>query len=117
MEVETSNKKTEPSDQSNMVIAIGKRKGESYGPAMSLQDVFSDSANLAGRQQKTLLPPEAGQKKMVATPRKGISKPSKNYGVGSRKMITESRLKVKISEQCSKGQINLIISYLALVRN
>ncbi len=53
MGVETSNKKTEPLYKSNMVIAKGKRKGESYSRAMSLQDVFSDSANLAGMQQKT----------------------------------------------------------------
>lgn len=76
MGVETSNKKTEPSDQSNMVIAIGKRKGESYGPALSLQDVFSDSANLAGMQQKNSCLPtgkaglsEIGQGKLVATPK------------------------------------------------
>ena len=58
MGVETSSKKTEPSDQSNMEIAIGKRKGEGYDPAMSLQDVFSDSANLTGGQKKTLLQSE-----------------------------------------------------------
>ena len=68
MGVEKSNMKTEPSDQSNMEIAIGKRKGESYGPALSLQDVFSDSANLAGRQQKTSCLSETEQGKLVATP-------------------------------------------------
>ena len=56
MGVETSSKKTKPSDQSNLVIAIGKRKEESYSRAMSLQDVFSDSANLVGMQQKTISP-------------------------------------------------------------
>ena len=50
---ETSNKKTEPSNLSNMVIAIGKRKGESYGQALSLQDVFSDPGNSPGIQKKT----------------------------------------------------------------
>ena len=58
MGVETSTKKTEPLDQSNRVIAKGKRKGESYGQALSLQDVFSDSANLAGMQQKTSCRPK-----------------------------------------------------------
>ena len=45
---ETSNKKTEPSNLSNTVIAIGKRKGESCSPALSLQDVFSDPGNSPG---------------------------------------------------------------------
>ena len=53
---ETSNKKTEPSNLSNMVISIGKRKGESYGPALSLQDVFSESENSPGFHQKTSCP-------------------------------------------------------------
>jgi hypothetical protein len=63
MEVETSNKKTAPSDQSNMVIAIGKRKGEGSGRAKSLQDVFSDSANLVGMQQKTSCRPKPDREK------------------------------------------------------
>ena len=58
MGVETSTKKTEPLDQSNRIIAKGKRKGESYGQALSLQDVFSDSANLSGMQQKTSFRPK-----------------------------------------------------------
>ena len=70
MGVETSTKKTEPSSQSNSWVAIGKRKGESYGPALSLQDVFSDSANLSGKQQKTSRLSEIGQGKLVATPKK-----------------------------------------------
>ena len=53
MGVETSNKKTEPSNLSNMVFAIGERKEKSYGPALSLQDVFSESENSLGLQQET----------------------------------------------------------------
>jgi hypothetical protein len=53
MEAKTSNKQTTPSSQLNITIAKGKRKEESVGLALSLQDVFSDSANLAGMQQKT----------------------------------------------------------------
>ena len=60
MGVETSTKKTESLNQSNLVIAKGKRKGESYGPALSLQDVFSDSANAHGIQQKTSCQSETG---------------------------------------------------------
>ena len=44
-------------------VEEGKRKGESYGPALSLQDVFSDSANLEGMQQKTSAQSETGQGK------------------------------------------------------
>ena len=53
MSVETSNQTENTSSQSGKSIAEGKRKGESYGEALSLQDVFSDSANLEGMQQKT----------------------------------------------------------------
>lgn len=53
MGVETSNKKTPPPNLPNMVFAIRKRKGESYGPVLSLQDVFSESENASGNQQKT----------------------------------------------------------------
>jgi len=37
----------------NTKIAEGKRKGESYSPALSLQDVFSDPENSPGFHQKT----------------------------------------------------------------
>ena len=95
MEVETSNQKTEPLDQSNLVIAIGKRKGESYGPALSLQDVFSDSANLAGRQQKTSCLSEIGQGKLVATPKKEMKNQPKNARTGGRKKLPTIELKTK----------------------
>ena len=95
MGVETSTKKTKPSDQSNMVIAIGKRKGESYGPALSLQDVFSDSANLAGMQQKTSRLSEIGQGKLVATPKKEMKNQSKNARAGGRKKLPAIELKTK----------------------
>ena len=62
MRVETSNKKTKPSDQSNRIFAIGKRKGECYGLALSLQDVFSESENASGIRQKTSWPFENEQK-------------------------------------------------------
>jgi len=55
--------KTESSDQSNIAVAIGKRKEESGRLALSLQDVFSDSANLEGMQQKTSAQSETGQGK------------------------------------------------------
>ncbi len=95
MGVETSTKKTKPSDQSNMVIAIGKRKGESYGPALSLQDVFSDSANLAGRQQKTSRLSGTGQGKLVATPKKEMKNQPNNVRAGGRKNLPAIELKTK----------------------
>ena len=85
MGVETSTKKTEPLDQSNRIIAKGKRKGESYGQALSLQDVFSDSANLAGMQQKTSCLSEIGQGKLVATPKKGMNNQPRNTRTRGRK--------------------------------
>ena len=58
MEAKISMKQTTPSSQLNSKIAKGKRKEESVELALSLQDVFSDSANLAGRQQKTSCRPK-----------------------------------------------------------
>ena len=95
MGVETSTKKTESLDQSNMVIAKGKRKGESYGQALSLQDVFSDSASLAGRQQKTSCLSETGQGKLVATPKKGMKNQPGNTRTGGRKNLPATELKTR----------------------
>ena len=53
MEAKTSTKQTTPSSQLNSKIAKGKRKENCGRLALSLQDVFSDSANLEGMQQKT----------------------------------------------------------------
>ena len=95
MGVETSTKKIESSDQSNRLIAKGKRKGESYGLALSLQDVFSDSANLAGMQQKTSCLSETGQGKLVATPKKGMKNQAKNVRAGGRKNLPATELKIR----------------------
>jgi hypothetical protein len=95
MGAETSIKKTEPSSQSNSWVAIGKRKGQSYGPALSLQDVFSDSANLAGMQQKTSRLSEIGQGKLVATPKKEIKNQPKKARTGGRKKLPTIELKTK----------------------
>ena len=68
MEGTASNTSNSHSPQLNIKVAKGKRKWESYGPALSLQDVFSDSANLVGMQQKTSCLSETEQRKLVATP-------------------------------------------------
>jgi uncharacterized protein Veg len=65
MRAETSKEIENTSSQSGKSIAEGKRKGESYGEALSLQDVFSDSASATGSSQKTSRLPadEAGLSK------------------------------------------------------
>ncbi len=50
MGVEISNMKTKPSDQSNIVVAKGKRKEDCGRLGLSLQDVFSDPGNSFGIQ-------------------------------------------------------------------
>jgi hypothetical protein len=95
MGVETSTKKTEPLDQSNRIIAKGKRKGERFGQALSLQDVFSDSANLAGMHQKTSSLSEIGQGKLVATPKKGMKNQPGNARTGGRKNLPATELKTR----------------------
>ena len=78
----TSMKQTRATAQWSKKIAIGGRKEESLEPSVSLQDVFSDSANLTGMQQKTSCPSEIGQGKWVATPKKEKKKPSNIHGFG-----------------------------------
>jgi hypothetical protein len=56
MKVETSKQPENTSSPSSTKIAEGKRKGESYGEALSLQDVFSESENSPRIQQKTSCP-------------------------------------------------------------
>jgi hypothetical protein len=53
MRVETSNQTENTSSQSGKSIAEGKRKEESEGLALSLQDVFSESLNASNSSQKT----------------------------------------------------------------
>ncbi len=91
----TSNKGRTLSKNSNRSIAIGKGKVVGEGPALSLQDVFSDSANLAGRQQKTSCPSETRQGNWVATPKKETGRPSKTHGSGGRKKLPQSQLKTR----------------------
>ena len=62
-----STKLTASWPQLNPMITKGKRNEENVELALSLQDVFSDSANLLGRKQKTSCQSETGQGKMGAT--------------------------------------------------
>jgi hypothetical protein len=63
MRAETSKQPENTSSQSSRKIAEGKRKGESYGEALSLQDVFSDSGSATGSSQKTSLPSDTERRK------------------------------------------------------
>ncbi len=93
MGVETSNKKTEHSDQSNRIFAVGKRKEESDSPALSLQDVFSDPANLEGMQQKTSCLSANEQENEAQLRVKKIRK--SKHQRGGRKKIPPVELKTK----------------------
>ena len=95
MGADTTTKKTEPLDQSNRVIAKGKRKGESYGQALSLQDVFSDSANLAGMQQKTSRRPKLDRGNWSQLQKKGMKNQPKNARTGGRKNLPATELKTR----------------------
>ena len=96
MGVETSTKKTEPLDQSNRIIAKGKRKGESYGQALSLQDVFSDSANSRGIQQKTSRPPKMNGRKGAQLQKMGDEKTKRNTKGGRKKLHPNQRRTIKL---------------------
>jgi uncharacterized protein Veg len=63
MRAETSKQTENTSSQSGKSIAEGKRKGESYGEGLSLQDVFSDSGSATGSLQKTSLPSDTERRK------------------------------------------------------
>ena len=69
---------TTPSSQLNSKIAKGKRKEESGRWALSLQDVFSDSANLVGRQKKTMPLFETERGKEAQLERNGTEELRKN---------------------------------------
>jgi len=63
MRAETSKQPENTSSQLIRKIAEGKRNGESHREVLSLQDVFSDSANLEGMQQKTSRRPKMNGRK------------------------------------------------------
>ncbi len=83
-QTEKSNTKSTLNELPNSLIAIGKGKVEGEGSALSLQDVFSDSANQSGMQQKTSCPSETGHGKWVATPKKDTKKTSKIHELNCR---------------------------------
>jgi hypothetical protein len=94
MEAKTSTKQATPSSQLNSKIAKGKRKVDGYGRAKSLQDVFSDSANLAGMQQKTSCPFDTEQEEEAQLEGKEKKKYNKK-NIGGRKKLPSNQLKSK----------------------
>ena len=76
MKVETSKQPDNTPSQLSRKIAEGKRKGESYREALSLQDVFSDSGNAFGNSQKTSCLSKTGQVKGAQLERKAKHKSS-----------------------------------------
>ena len=96
MRVETSKQPENHSSQLNTKVAEGKRKGESYGPALSLQDVFSDSGNLEGMQQKTSRPFEIEQGKEAQLQKKGYTKTQRFPKGGRKKLPSNQRRTIKL---------------------
>jgi len=77
MRVETSKQTENTFSQLNISVAEGKRKEESEGLALSLQDVFSDSGSATGSSQKTTCLSKSGQGKGAQLERKVNRKPSR----------------------------------------
>ncbi len=103
MLTETSKQAGNHSSQSNVSVAEGKKKEESYGPAVSSQDVFSDSENLAGRHQKTL-PMFANEHGKMTQLQKKENQKHKTTRKGGRKKLRESqkrsiKLQVHVTQQ------------------
>jgi len=63
MRVETLKQPENTPSQLSKRIAEGKRKGECYREALSLQDVFSDSGSATGSSQKTSCPSDTERRK------------------------------------------------------
>jgi hypothetical protein len=102
MRAETSKQQENTSSQLIRKIAEGKRKGESYGPALSLQDVFSDSANLEGMQQKTSCQSEIGQEKGAQLEKHGERKPNKISKGGRRQLHQDQKRRIKLQMHVTK---------------
>jgi len=88
MSVEASKQPENTSSQSSKNIAEGKRKGNSVGPVLSLQDVFSDPANPEGRQKKTSRPFANEQEKETQLKANKIGKKKQKTRGGRRKIPT-----------------------------
>lgn len=91
-----SNKKSNTKELLNPSIAIGKRKEESGMLALSLQDVFSDSANLAGRQKKTLPLFETEQGKEAQLQKKEGQNPRTTSKGGRKKLQANQKRTIKL---------------------
>jgi hypothetical protein len=82
----------------NIKIEEGERKEESARLGLSMQDVFSDSANLEGMQQKTSAQSETGQRKRAQLERKGVIKSNRNAKGGRRKLLQGQKIPYKLNK-------------------
>jgi hypothetical protein len=83
----------------NIKIAEGERKEESARLGLSMHaDVFSDSANLEGMQQKTSAQSETGQRKRAQLERKGVIKSNRNAKGGRRKLLQGQKIPYKLNK-------------------
>jgi hypothetical protein len=92
MRAKTSKKPENPSSLLSRMIAGGKRKGESYREALSLQDVFSDSGNDSGSSQKTYLPSDTERGKRAQLEGKSKLKPAR----GRRRLEQKQKRAIKL---------------------
>jgi len=104
MRVETSKQTENTFSQLNISVAEGKRKEESDGLALSLQDVFSDSANLADRQQKTSYPSEIGQVKRAQLNGKNCQKAKRKPKGGRRRLQQRQKRIVKLQAHVTEEE-------------
>ena len=110
MEAKTSTKQTTPSSQLNSKIAKGKRKEDCGRLALSLQDVFSDSANLEGMQQKTSRPFKSEQGKEAQLQEKGDGKARRNIKGGRKKLQPNQRRTIKLQVHVTNQEFDQIES-------
>ena len=96
MKVEASKEPENTSSQLNISVAEGERKEESHGPALSLQDVFSDSANLEGMQQKTSRRSKVNGRKEAQLQKKGDNRKIQNSTGGRKKLLPNQSRPTKL---------------------
>lgn len=104
MRAETSQQQDNTSSQLIRKIAEGKRKEESYGPALSLQDVFSDSGNASGSSQKTSRQFKSELEKEAQLEGKGRRKSRRKVKGGRRKLLDGQKREVKLQLHVTQAE-------------
>jgi len=104
MRAETSKQTENTFSQLNISVAEGKRKEESDGLALSLQDVFSDSGNATGSSKKTSCLSETGQEKRAQLKGKNCQKTKRNPKGGRRRLQQRQKRIVKLQAHVTKEE-------------